>query len=502
MAAQRGDLDLLDVDAVDENLALLNIVIAADQAQNSGLARAGGANKGHRLLRLYMEGNALKHPLVGLIGKPDVFKLDLALDIVQLNGIRLIHHLRNHIQNAEYLFRGGKGALEHVKLLCQSLDGVKEPGDVHVKGHHNGAVDGLTKEHRILNIALCAKIEQAQLGGHEEHVHHGAKDAEHIHPVVLSLAELGALFHKVLQLPFLPVKDLGDLHAGQVLGKISVDVRGGVAHLPVYPAGELAEDHGEQHNKGHKAQHHQGQCIVEHQHGRQHAHDDHAVLGQGDDDVGEHVADGIGIVGNTGHQLAHRDVVQLLMAQAFNVGEHIQPDGRQDLLSGLLQDHGLQEGADQRYHQNAGVHRHHDPKVGQLKLMLEDVLNVADEQGRNHFVADGNHHHEENHHKALPIGLGVAQKPVDDFGVLHMPVGVLVGLFALLQGKVGQQEHQRECANNRTHDRDGKVVFHKLKHPVRLLPLPASASPPSCGTRRRSHRALRGCQPPPMCRHQ
>jgi len=43
--AQRGDLDLADVDAVDQDLALLELVVPADQGEDGALAGAGGAHK-------------------------------------------------------------------------------------------------------------------------------------------------------------------------------------------------------------------------------------------------------------------------------------------------------------------------------------------------------------------------------------------------------------------------------------------------------------------------
>ena len=263
------------------------------------------------------------------------------------------------------------------------------------------------------------------------------------------------------------------------------------------PAGEHPEDHRKQHHKGHKAQHHQGQRIVEHQHGRQYAHHHHGILGQGDDDVGEHVADGIGIVGNTGHQLAHRNVVELLVAQLFNVGEHIQPDLRKDLLSGLLQDHGLRIGANQRNRQNTGVDGHHGPKIAQLEISLDGILNMADQQRRDDLVANGQHHHEKHQDKALPVRLGIPQESGDDLAVTHVPVGVIVLFLDSLQGNVGSDEHQREAADDGAHDHQRQVGSYKLKHRPRLLPPPASAGLPSCGIPHSRHTALRGCPQPP-----
>ena len=42
--------------------ALLELVVAADEGEDGALARAGGADEGHGLAGLHMEGNALQQP--------------------------------------------------------------------------------------------------------------------------------------------------------------------------------------------------------------------------------------------------------------------------------------------------------------------------------------------------------------------------------------------------------------------------------------------------------
>ena len=69
MAAEGRNFDLPDIDAVDENLSLLNVVIAADEGQDGGLAGAGGAHEGHRLTGFDLEGDTLEDPFALLIGK-------------------------------------------------------------------------------------------------------------------------------------------------------------------------------------------------------------------------------------------------------------------------------------------------------------------------------------------------------------------------------------------------------------------------------------------------
>ena len=55
MTAQRGDFDVSDIHAVDEDLALLNLVVPTDQRKNGCLARAGGTDEGNGLLGMDMK---------------------------------------------------------------------------------------------------------------------------------------------------------------------------------------------------------------------------------------------------------------------------------------------------------------------------------------------------------------------------------------------------------------------------------------------------------------
>ena len=502
VTAQGRDPDLADIDAVDQNLALLDVVIAANEAQNGGLAGAGGADKGHGLLGLHMERNALEDPFIGLIGKPNILKLDLTLDLVELNGVFFVHHLGLHVQNGKDLLRAGEALLQHIKLLSQGLDGVEEPGNVAIEGNHDGAVDDLAHKLRLLDIALGGKVEQAQLAGHKQHIHHGAEDAEDVHSVLLGLFQVAAALGKVLHLPVLPVEDLGDLHAAEVFGKIGVDVGGGVGDLAVDPAAELAEQQGKEDHEGHKAQDHQRQGIIEDEHGRQHAHDDHGVLHQSHQDVGEHEGNAVGVVGDSGHQLAHRDVVELLMAQLLDAGKGVQADLGQDLLTGLLQDHGLEIGADDADDQNAGIQRHHHVQILQFKIFLDQVLDLTHDPGRQHVIHHGEEHDQQAGHKALPMGLGVLQQPGDQFLIGDLPLPVVALVLLLSQGEPGDHKGHGEGADDGGHDHHRQKFFQKLKHGSCLLPLLIFGGLPSCGILHRFRTIRCACQrlPGDRCR--
>ena len=64
-AAQVGFFDLVDVDAVVADLALLNIVETVDQVGDGGLARAGGADEGDLLAGLGVKGNVMQTDFSG-----------------------------------------------------------------------------------------------------------------------------------------------------------------------------------------------------------------------------------------------------------------------------------------------------------------------------------------------------------------------------------------------------------------------------------------------------
>lgn len=83
------------------------------------------------LTRIYMEGDALQHPLAGYVAEPDIRRFDLAPHLVQFDGIGGIHHLRLNVHE-EHLFRGGQRRLQPVELLGQILDGGEELAEMYM----------------------------------------------------------------------------------------------------------------------------------------------------------------------------------------------------------------------------------------------------------------------------------------------------------------------------------------------------------------------------------
>ena len=288
MAAQRRDLDVPDVDAVNEYLPLLNVVVAADEGEYRCLSRPGRADKRNGLFGIDVERDAAKHPFAGIVCKPHIAELDLAADRLKLDGIRLVDELGLHVEDGEYLLSRGKRGLECIELLCERLNRVEEARDVEIERHEDAAVYRLSEEHGLLDIAASAEVEEAQNRGDVEHIDRRTEYAEDEDLMLLCTLETVALFEEFLHFGVLAVEDLCDLHSREVFGKICVDVRRLVLHGAENAARERAENDGEQHEERDKAQDHQRQHVVEQQHRREHTDDDEDVSYHVHEDVGEH----------------------------------------------------------------------------------------------------------------------------------------------------------------------------------------------------------------------
>ncbi len=93
-AAQILQIHFADVDAVEQDLAALNVVKAQQKLNDRGLARAGVADDRERLAGLDAEGNVAQNPIfvlgcrAAVIGEPDIAEFDFAARSVK--GVRLL----------------------------------------------------------------------------------------------------------------------------------------------------------------------------------------------------------------------------------------------------------------------------------------------------------------------------------------------------------------------------------------------------------------------------
>ena len=254
----------------------------------------------------------------------------------------------------------------------------------------------------------AAQIEQAEDGADVEHIDQRAEHAEHEDLLLIGAGQLPALLAEVLHLGIFPAKDLGHLDARKILRQVGVDVGGRVLELAVGTPGKLAEDDRKDHDEGHKAEHHQGQRVVQAEHRHQNAEDDEAVLGQLNQQVGEHHRDGVGVVGHTGDQLADRDLIELLMGERFNMGEQVLAQIGDDPLADPLQDHGLKIGACHRENQHAAVDGHRCKQLAQRKIAGDQLFDITDDQRRRDVVGDGEKHQEADDDKLTCIRFCIA----------------------------------------------------------------------------------------------
>ena len=472
MTAQRCDLDLFNINTVNKNLTFLNVVVAADEREDGGLARARRANECNRLLGFNGKGDVLEHPFALVVGKPYVLEFDLALYLGQINGILAVHNDGFHIHNGKDLFCRGKRRLQPVKLLGKVLYRIEELGDVHVEGNDDLTGDDLSQNFGVVDHTLGAQEEEREHRGLVKDEHHRAEDTEHKDLFVFCAAEGGVLLAEFLQLFVLTVKELRDLNARKVFGEEGVNIGGAILHTAVCTSGEFAEDNGKQNDKGNKTQHHQGEHIIEAKHCHKHTENNEYVFDEVDDDIGKHHRNAVGVVCNTGNELAHGNVVELLVRKCFNVFKKIETDVGNDLLSDLLQGNGLQIGADHGNNKNAGIKRNSQKEGGELKLRLLDVaLNVTDEIGTDDVVRDGKKHQRQHKSELCAIRLGVNEQAFDDLLVRDVTVKAHRFFFVFDEG-IGNDEDDGKDAQNAACNNE-RIVSFKYRHIISPPPISA-----------------------------
>src|SRR5205085_11857530 len=95
--AQRGQRQTPQVDAVEQDAALVRVVEAQQQADKRALTGAGRAHERYRLPRLDRQGDAAQHRRAGCVGEVDAAELDVATYGGDCRGTRLVHDLRGDV---------------------------------------------------------------------------------------------------------------------------------------------------------------------------------------------------------------------------------------------------------------------------------------------------------------------------------------------------------------------------------------------------------------------
>ena len=96
------------------------------------------------------------------------------------------------------------------------------------------------------------------------------------------------------------------------------------------------------------------------------------------------------------------------------MGEEIESQRREDLLSRFLKDYGLEVGADHRDDQKRAVEQYlcKQPREAiELKISGDQLFYVADDERRDDVVGDREEHDYEDCEEARPVGHRILHEP-------------------------------------------------------------------------------------------
>ena len=104
LAAQVSPGEVLDIDAIHQNLAAVDIVKAHQQFHQRGLACAGRSHNCHLLTRFHLDRKIVDHRVVGVVAEPNVLEFDSAFHVVQVDRVFRIGRLFRFVQEFEDTF--------------------------------------------------------------------------------------------------------------------------------------------------------------------------------------------------------------------------------------------------------------------------------------------------------------------------------------------------------------------------------------------------------------
>ena len=449
-----GTADLIpghvtDIHAVNEDLALLDVVVAADQIQNGGLARTSGTYKSHTLTGLNGKAYISQHIIFAVIGKPYIFKFDTSTNLRQCYRLFRIMDHRLLIQQGKNLLCRSHRRLEGRKLLCQFLDGLEEGVDILNENIHGTKADD-TVQHAI--AAAGDNDDQCQDG---YQVDTGTENGKDHHFLVMSLVQVFTLITEILMFFLLAVEDLDHLHTGNILGQEGIQHRHlGLGDLIGF-AGNALKHKGQNHNSRyhHKTIQCHGHVAI--QHDDHQTNDLHHVAEQTHHNIGIQVVQGFYVVGHTGHDLTHRSQIEETHGQAFHMGEHLITDLVNDLLSRLLQDQILYTITDEQDDQNHHIHNGslYDTLESQIHHLTGSkitgnvqVNGITNDDGLVQLHGSHHQHHQEAKQDLRHIGLSIRKHAHNGIAFI-MNVGSFL-FFLSKQTHSGSPPSSFNCFSN------------------------------------------------------
>ncbi len=299
-APQAIQRKVADRRAVHADHALLDIPEAGDQVGDRGLARAGVADDGHHLARLYGEGQVLEHPLAFLVREPDRLELDMAPHRVGHGARRRVGNPVVRIQQGENALAACHRALQQGVLFRQILYRRIEHADQVHEGDQGAQRQRMPQEHRGADHQGHRRRE----GGQK--VHRGPEQREHVHFAQVGLHEFQVLALELAGGGGFAREQLHHVHAGKALGDVGVHRAGPLPLPPEGVAGALAGDVRHQVHRRQGGQDRQRQAPVQREQDSQRADHHRKVLDEGGQHVGEELVDRFHVAGHARDQAPHR----------------------------------------------------------------------------------------------------------------------------------------------------------------------------------------------------
>ena len=351
-AAQVVLPDLVDVDAVVADLAILNVVESVNQVGDGRLARAGRADERDLLPRRGVELDVVEHHLVVAVAEIDVIHHDIALQLAILGFARVlvrvfprpeagaavafgddavfvllrvdegdiaIIHLGRFIQQVKDALRARQRHDDGIGLLGDLIDRLvkaliqRQEGDQRANGQAEVAAGGQqAADHRAEHIAQVAHRHRQR--------HDGVGDAV---GVVGALAEGIVELLEAREILFLVAEDLDDLLAVHHLLDIAVDPAQILLLGDEEAPGALDALDGERHRRGDHEHRDDQQRHVENDHRDHDAHNRHDAGNELRHGLGNHLPHGVDVVGVDAHDIAVGVRVKILDRQALHLGKEL-----------------------------------------------------------------------------------------------------------------------------------------------------------------------------------
>ena len=365
--------DLVDIDAVITDLAVLNAVKPVDQIGDGGLARPGGTHESDLLSRLGVQHDIVENHLFVRVPEIHMVKHHIPFQFRVSHGIRILMVMLPGPETGAL-----RGFLDLLKVIPPGIDQfhialihlrflVHQPEDSFRAGQcHNNAVKlhgNLVDRHaeRPVQGQERRQISQAQPGDPGEGQHaadhrthhitqipqlcvHGAHDVGKLIGPVSAVTQSVVQFVELLQTLLLVAENLNHLLARH--GFLNAAVQ--LSQIPLLgqekPAGQGTHLFGRQYHHRHHGQRHQGEGNIQHQHGNQGCHHTDGTVEQLGQALTDHLPHGVNIVGVDGHDISVGMGIKISDGKFLHLPEQIIPQIFHGALGHIDHEPGLGEG--------------------------------------------------------------------------------------------------------------------------------------------------------------